>query len=626
MCGIAGHFSKYGTTQHFEPVLKSFKHRGPDQTVVTKFPHLTIGSNRLAINDLSNGNQPFYNTDKNVIVFYNGEIYNYLELRYKLEKSGFTFKSHVDGEVIPYLYLKYGESFAEHLDGMFAISLYDLREDKLLLTRDIAGEKPLYYSQPNSDTMYFSSTIMSLLKFPEIDQSLNLQAIWDLPTFLWIPEPSTIFEAISAVMPGETIVHDGVSTKKLKYELPLLNLTNLKYAEKIELTQEIVTKSIKSTLMSDVPIGSFLSSGLDSSIVTAIASENVEELHTFTIAFQEGKDPIHGSLNEAPLAAHFAKKLGTIHHEILVTPDSIFEDLGDFVKFADQPFAVTSGMGVKRIAKEANLLGVKVLLSGDGADELFGGYSWYEHLIALTNAQPGVVRNIRQTPISNFSSNSISNSDKVAMLAKYDLPTQAWALHYYASEFDKSQIFSKDIGNQIESSMKYFDHFKEIENPGPIDFINHDREMYLPQEMLRKVDRMTMAHSVEGRVPFVTKDVMSLAKSLEFASLVNGRNLKHILRESFKNKLPKHIIERNKHGFNFPIEQWLRSNWSNLIIETFGRESQIVSQGIVSDKSMKYTQELLMDKDKLNGHTIFAFIVLEQWLKEFGKEQNHVNC
>jgi len=379
----------------------------------------------------------------------------------------------------------------------------------------------------------------------------------------------------------------------------------------IEETRHVVTKAIHSRLLSDVPVGSFLSSGIDSSIVTSIASQKLPNLKTFTIGFEDLADPYHGRADESKSAEKFAESLGLEHCTIRVKADVFKEDLINFCVYGDQPFSVSSGLGILSIARAARESGVKVLLCGDGADECFGGYSWYLHLGQRNNGQ-GLIDKDKDISFQNF---GLDLSKRLKHINRYSSQKKAWAWHYYASELEKSQLFNPEYFETVDSSLRKFYEFKSDAIWEPEDYIKQDRQFYFPNEMLRKVDRMTMAFSVEGRAPFAAPSVLAHADKLKYSHLIRDNSLKWILRRAFSNLLPEEICFRPKHGFNVPIDHWLKNEWHHLVDETFDTHSALWRLGLIHKKSKETAKQLLFDPERLNGHTIFSFVMLNLWLE-----------
>jgi len=614
MCGIAGY--RVGQmVDHgiLEKMVKALYHRGPDSEGYYSTPDYSAGMCRLRVNDLATGDQPLYSEDKSIVLFYNGEIYNYPQIRKNLESKGYHFRTRSDGEVICHLYSEIKENLFELLDGMFAVALWIVPEQKLILARDIPGEKPLYYIQLSDTELVFASEIKSLLSFPGWDHTLNMQALWDYPTYLWVPEPQTVFQSVMALPRGNVLISDNEGIRVYAYRNKF-NQQSIDLDEDcvIEETRRVVTESIHSRLLSDVPVGSFLSSGLDSSIITTVAARVLPDLTTFTIGFDDIADPYHGTTDESKFAEKYAKALGLKHHTIFVTAEDFKRDLLTFCVHGDQPFAVSSGLGILSVARSAYENGIKVLLSGDGADECFGGYSWYHYLQSSDIYHNNV--NQKDGNIS-FQHIGVKLDDRLDAIKSYSPAKQAWAWHYFASEDEKHSLFNKDYFENTQSSLRFFNDFSSKRYWAPEDFIKHDREFYLPFEMLRKVDRMTMAFSVEGRTPFAAPAVLAHVDKLKYQHLINRNNLKCVLRKAFAPILPKDIITRPKHGFNVPIDHWLKNDWADMVDETFEPGSSLMKQGMIHKDSHDIAIRMLNDPLKLNGHTIFSFIMLNLWLE-----------
>jgi asparagine synthase (glutamine-hydrolysing) len=616
MCGIAGYLSRKSLNEKtISRMLEAIRHRGPDESSEYHFDNYHVGMTRLAINDSAHGSQPLRNGNRKVVVMYNGEIYNSPQLREQLEAKGYSFRTRSDGEVICHLYDEYKENLFGLLDGMFAIALWDESCRTLLLARDSMGEKPLYYSKLKSGDVVFASEIKAFRYFEGIDLTLNRQALWDYPTFLWIPEPATVYNEIAAIPRKHFLKVTSDSINLIHYELQLNNesLSPLDDNEAIVETRRIVDEAVRSRLLADVPIGSFLSGGLDSSIVTALAIRELGAIDTFSVSFDKIADPYHGVSDESEAAASFAQKLGSNHHTIRVTANSFRESLDHFCFNGDQPFAVSSGLGVLAVAKEAKKNDIKVLLSGDCADELFGGYSWYSKLeLPISSGQ-----NLFDQGVISYQNFGLTEYERLNFLAGYTAQQRAWAWHYYADEREKGAIFSREWQEGLSSSLRFFSNFDLADKWEPIQYVLQDRDFYLPNEMLRKLDRMTMAYSVEGRVPFAAPAVVRHAKRLNYSQMVRGESLKWVLRKAYADILPQEIIDRPKHGFNVPIDHWLQNEWHDLFKETFSPESALYKHGMLSEHAYTVAQNMLRDKERLNGHTLFCFMTLNRWLEKF---------
>jgi len=617
VCGIAGYITNRPVANEvLDQMVESLRHRGPDSKGIHRSGSYAGGMRRLSINGIETGDQPLYNKDSSVVVFYNGEIYNYQELKRDLEARGYQFKTGSDGEVICHLYDEHGIEAFSRLDGMFAIAVWSEIDKKLILVRDLPGEKPLYYSELPAGGIVFGSELRVFKYFPALSLSLDYQALWDFPSFLWIPEPNTVYKEVKAVPKGYYLVFDESGCNLQSFpnrfadDLPDIS----SWDDLVDLTRKTVTDAVRSRLLSEVPVGSFLSSGLDSSIISTIAQQELGNLTTFSIGFENIHDPYHGNADESSAAKEYSKHIGTKHYEIRVTANDFRDELPTFCEYADQPFGVSSGLGILFVAKAARERGIKTLLSGDGADELFGGYSWYEHLASPLLSQNHDVYEY-QYPVS-FQNFGLSIENRLKVLANYSGPRRAWAWHYYAAEEEKRRIFSKEIFAEINDSNKHFSKFNPDLNWQPQDFIRQDRDFYLHNEMMRKLDRMTMAYSVEGRAPFVAPVLLGLANKLDYKHMIKGSVLKPVLRMAFSGLLPEDVKVRPKHGFNVPIDHWLKGDWRDLMEETFSIDSTLSKNGLISKDAAVIARDMILNKERLNGHTIFCYIMLNMWLDQ----------
>jgi len=593
-------------------MVEALFHRGPDDDGYHRDGPFSGGMRRLSINDVAGGHQPLFNADRSVALLYNGEIYNYGALRRELEARGHRFRTRSDGEVICHLYEHCGEELFERLDGMFAAALWIAPQRRLILARDLPGEKPLYYSRLRDGAVAFASEVTALRQFPGLDLELNHQAIWDFPTFLWIPEPATIYRHIEALPRGHLLIADDSGARVRPYRNCFNREPLAGHSDELVIaeTRRVVEQAVRSRLLSDVPVGSFLSGGLDSSIAATIAARELDSLDTFSVGFEDVDDPQHGRADESAAAAATARRIGSRHHAIHVTASSFRSELDRFCRHGDQPFAVSSGLGILAVAKAARERGIKVLLSGDGADECFGGYSWYAYIPAAVASSTRVPEGI--VSYQNF---GLPIEARLSAIAALPNDARAWAWHYYAHEREKRALFGAEFRAGLASSLRHF-HGYRPEPWQPVDFVAQDRDFYFPNEMLRKVDRMAMAYSVEGRVPFAAPAVLSHAAKLRFDQMVGpDGTLKRVLRRAFDDVLPPEVIARPKHGFNVPIDHWLREEWADLLQETFCADSALQRLRLVAPDAGEVARAMLRDPQRLNGHTIFCMIMLNAWLE-----------
>jgi asparagine synthase (glutamine-hydrolysing) len=323
-------------------------------------------------------------------------------------------------------------------------------------------------------------------------------------------------------------------------------------------------------------------------------------------------DPYHGKADESAQAEETANRIGSRHHTMRVTAKDFRDSLESFCWYGDQPFAVSSGLGILHIARKARENGIKVLLSGDGADECFGGYSWYRHL-----QKQGTDFNMENNEEHILFSHDIG-IDEETRLEQVSLlpgPLRARAWHYYGTEADKRKLFGRSFLEGLKSSTRIFSDWKHESSWTPENFVSQDRDCYLPLEMLRKVDRMTMAHSVEGRTPFTSPSVLALSERISYPMMTKTGTLKRVLRRAYSDILPKSILHRPKHGFNVPIDLWLRGEWKDLLMEAFSKQSALSHEGIIGSDSAEVALAMSRNPRRLNGHTLFCFIMLNLWLE-----------
>ncbi|MGE4398774.1 MAG: asparagine synthase (glutamine-hydrolyzing) [Campylobacterales bacterium] len=573
MCGI------FGVTGEFErsktkDVIASMGHRGPDGNGIKDFGGCLLAHVRLAIIDpLPEADQPFLSDDGLAAIVFNGEIYNYKEL---ISAYGLTVKTSSDTEVVLRLYEKFGVECARLLDGMFAFAIWDDKQKRLFAARDIAGEKPFYYAKL-ADSFVFGSTTESILASGCMGNvRISRQAIWDFFSFLWVPQPNTIFEGIYALMPGHTLLIDGDEMRITPYS----NKFDDDYKKNInEFVRQKVEKTIADRLMSDVPIGAFLSGGVDSSIVCAVAAESKKDFPTFSVGFEDDHDVYSGYADETKYAIQVSERLQTKHTAIRVGAKDFEELLDDFVLYADQPFAVVSGLGVLAVAKEAKNQGVKVLLSGDGADEIFGGYGWHIKV--------------------RYSDQNAFSADK----------PKGW--HYYVTETQKRSFLSKIFFDSCDSSTRLL--VKDPLKAQPKEFLKHDMEFYLKNEMMTKLDRMTMAYGVEGRAAFVSPKLLGFADSVSYDELLPTEETKYLLKNAFSDMLPVDILSRPKHGFNPPIDYWMKNEWRGLLEDALSEQSYLYRLGIIDDGSVAAFWDFF-ESERGGGTLGFCFVVLNKWL------------
>ena len=569
MCGITGmlNFDKakgadIGLLNRMTDILA---HRGPDDRGVFIDNNLGLGFRRLSIIDLSShAHQPMCNEDETVYLVCNGEIYNFQELRKALEGKGHVFKSHTDIEVIIHAYEEYGAGCLEYIDGMFAFAIWDRKKHELFLARDRFGIKPLHYACKNG-IFTFASEIKSLLCVPETTRDMDEQALWNYCSLMHIPAPQTIYRDIKKFLPSQAmIVKEDGSRKTWQYWDMRIKEDDAGTERKwIEELSALFERSIKTHLVADVPIGCFLSGGIDSGAITAYASKiRKEPIKTYSMSFIDDGD----EFDESPMQRLIADTFQTEHHEIRVKPD-ILDVVGLLTQECDEPFAVPSAIGLYHVSRLASR-DVKVVLSGDGGDELFAGYSprydrdrlfyWAgsnkSSAKKLLRAMAGLIpaRSEKISPLRKIRKalefSSMSDSERYACM-----------LSIYSAEA-KMALFQEDFIRRIDSS-SINEYYDGLWNAFRLNRINqrlyYDIKTSLADEMLTKMDRCTSMVSIEGRVPFLDKSFAECAMKVPARLKYSHGNGKKIFKKLLNGILPDRVLNGRKKGFNVPVNKWM---------------------------------------------------------------------
>ncbi|MCX8083995.1 MAG: asparagine synthase (glutamine-hydrolyzing) [Calditerrivibrio sp.] len=566
-------------------VIQSLIHRGPDYQNSFNFNYNDINifvcHTRLKIIDLSDkANQPM--SKNGVYVLFNGEIFNYVELKHRY---GLKCETNSDTEVILLLYQKFERDFFKLLDGMFSIVIIDIKKGLLIFGRDKMGEKPLYlYHDRAKNVLIISSKIQTIISSTKyIKFGLNYQAIYDLLTFSFIPENYTIFRNIFAVQRGFYGVYD-----MNKYSLDYLKIDfcvdPVDKRDLIKTTEELVLKNIVNRSISDVKIGSFLSGGLDSTIVSILLNRLYGKINTFSVGFKDNFDVYHKFSNESYFSDLVSDYIKSEHYKLMLGEKDFLENLDSFVDFSDQPFGSISGIGIMLLSKLAKDVGVKVIISGDGADELFGGYIW--HLKAKYNYQSYI----------------------------FHYKPKGW--HYYCFDNEKKFFLNMELFKDCASSNRFL--MTDWKRANPKYFIDLDREFYLPNEMMVKLDRMTMAYGVEGRAGFISNELLKFSESLVYSEVLPTSEPKFLLKRAFRRIIPEKILNREKHGFNPPIGYWIRQKkkfYDEIKFVFNSKESLLIKSGIVKTGNA-FMQILDKNPDRLSI-SAFSMLVLNRFLEKY---------
>jgi asparagine synthase (glutamine-hydrolysing) len=586
MCGIAGIASSKGAPD-LEAVARmsaTLVHRGPDDEGLFHRGPVALAARRLSIIDLAHGHQPIANEDGSVVVVQNGEIYNHRELRRELERAGHRFATACDTEVLVHLYEEHGEGFVERLRGMFAVALWDDPQRRLLLARDRFGIKPLYYRHVDGD-ISFASELKAMLKQPGFSRAIDPQAIAAYLAFNSIPAPRTIFAEACKLPPGHLLSWRDGEVELSRYArpspAPAGQVRSESTAELAAELRDVLADSIRAHLVADVPVGVLLSGGVDSGGITALAAaEAGEGVKTFSIGFEES------GFDELARARLVAERFGTEHHELVVRPDAV-ELLPKLVEAFDEPFGDSSALPTYLVSELASSE-VKVALSGEGGDELFGGY--YTYVADLLAPRLGGLAALASPLIEALPSSDARvgfdyKAKRFARAAR--LPPlerhHAWK-EIFAVERRAALLGGRDPG--WDPLDLYRERYAETEGAEPLARMQDvDLGIYLVDDLLVKTDRLSMAYSLELRVPFLDRRVAEFALALPTALKVRGVAKKRLLRRALAPLLPRQVVHGRKQGFSIPLAAWLRGP-----LEPFAREvlspATLARQGLLDSTAV----------------------------------------
>ncbi len=568
MCGIVGYLDLKGEECNRELLAAmndQIIHRGPDDEGYYFSHELGFGFRRLSIIDLSKGHQPLANEDDTVWLLFNGEIYNYKELRKDLLDKGHEFKTETDSEVIVHLYEEYGTEFVKMLRGMFAIAIWDNSLRRLLLARDLFGIKPLYYAVDDG-FLAFGSEIKSLLKIPEVSREVDREAFWNYLTFQYVPEPRTMFEGVKKLPPAHFLLYEDGKWEITRYDQLDFQPHDLPLSYFVEGTLDVLRDSVRMHMNSDVPRGAFLSSGVDSSAIVALLKE-IEEVQTFTVGFEGA-----GGQSELEFAKETARLLGTTHRDTVISAKQYWEMLPRLVYHQDEPVADPSAIALYFVAELASQY-VTVVLSGEGADEIFGGYTIYREPLSLKMFDK-IPSGMRKT-LGDFAELLPFGMKGRGFLLRGSKPLEErfFGNAYLFSERDKQAFVSinpeqEQIKRSTDITKIYYD---QAQNHDPITKMQLlDLHTWLPGDILMKADKMTMANSLELRVPFLDKEVFQFAAQIPSEYRFLNGTTKNVLREAVRSILPKEVAQRKKLGFPVPLRKWLREDFYEPVRELIG--------------------------------------------------------
>jgi asparagine synthase (glutamine-hydrolysing) len=635
MCGICGklNFNRQEPVDSglLRRMMELIYHRGPDGGGEYLCGPVGLGHRRLSIIDLNTGDQPMCNEDGTVWVVYNGEIYNFLELRADLEKLGHKFKSATDTEVIIHLYEELGEESVERLRGMFAFALWDERQQKLLLARDRVGIKPIYYVNTGK-ALVFGSEIKSLIADPSVERRINPQSIDRFLTYYYLPGSETLFKDILKLDPGHYLtVKNGQVAMRQYWDLQFaVGSQDMNFEEAVEKLRALLRRTVKDHMISDVPVGVLLSGGVDSTGVLRYAAEQTDKpLHTFTIGF-DGQ----GFADERPYARLASEKYRTVHRELTMTAEDFRDFLPKYIWHMEEPICEPPAVALYFVSKLARESSVKVLLSGEGGDEAFGGYQNYRNLLLLERMKSalGPARGMLRYGFLALKRIGLSRFHRYACLVEPNLSQyylSRTATPYSGFNQLKNALYSNEFKETLltppsnhpihQPANQLISHFfyKQQHQPPLNQMLYVDTKTWLPDDLLVKADKMTMATSVELRVPLLDFQVLEYAASLSQDFKVRGWSTKRVLKEALKDSVPREILERKKTGFPVPYEKWLRTELKDYVHDTL--LSPTSNLGAFFHK--KKILELLNSYQ--NGAAlsaeVFCLLMIELWHQRFAR-------
>ncbi|MBW3016860.1 asparagine synthase (glutamine-hydrolyzing) [Candidatus Woesearchaeota archaeon] len=592
MCGIAGF--NWDDKKLVMKMAAVQKHRGPDDSGFYNDKNVSLGHSRLSIIDLSEkGKQPMSNEDGSLLVVYNGEIYNFQEIRNDLEKKGHKFSSKTDTEVIVHAYEEYGASCLDYFNGMFAFCIYDMNKKQLFLARDRIGIKPLYYYF-NKGKFIFASEIKAIVECSDVERKVNIDAFNNFISLRYNPIKETIFEGVERLFAGHYMVFD-LQKKTIevdKYWDITINPIHKSKSFFVSHIRSLLSDSVEKRLISDVPLGVYLSGGLDSSAIVAMMSKlskgSGDSIKTFSVGFRHGEH-----VDELPYAKAVSDRFSTDHKDFLIEPD-VIKTLPQIIWHLDEPCADPALIPVFFLSEYAKK-SVTVILTGDGGDELFAGYDQYKFLVtanklrhipsvvsakiapALIRATPNPILNMLYKHSASMGKEGIKRFTKFISKIKNDKAGAYYELISIFDDDERKQLVNEKSLKEInynEIGKQYFSDKQNFTN----QLLRFDTKRLLPESYLMKTDRMTMAHSVEARVPFLDHRMAELAFSIPPSYKLNGMTTKYILKQALHSHLPKDIITRKKQSFHVPVEEWIEKDLKHVFEEMLS-EKAIKSQG-----------------------------------------------
>ncbi len=601
MCGIVGLVTKKEKENTIKLMNDRIKHRGPDGEGYFIDNDVALGHRRLSIIDLSTGNQPMFNEDESVVTVFNGEIYNYQELKEELKKLGHDFKTKSDTEVLVHGFEEWYTDLPKHLRGMFAFAIYDKNKKELFLARDNFGIKPLYYAKMN-DTFMFASEIKSFLDVPDFKKEFNESILETYLEFSFVPTNETFFKGVYRLDAGCSLLYKDEDIKINKYFKLDFKEEDMSFEDAVKNISTVMKDSVDKHLISDVEVGSFLSSGIDSSYIVSLAKPD----KTYTVGYENKK------YDETMYAKDLANKLGIKNESKIITKEEYLENISKIMYHLDEPTSDPAAISLYFVAKLASK-DLKVVLSGEGADEFFGGYNYYREEVdyKFYNKLPYCIRHAIGKIASIFPEGRGFNF----LVRRGEKLENSYigVNRNFSTKMAKKVLKSSYDLKAIDVTKDVYNEFKNYSNIDKMQAI--DINFWLMKDILLKADRMTMASSIEGRVPFIDKEVFKVASHLPFDYKVTKENTKVALREAAKEVIPTEAYKKKKLGFPVPVREWIKE----------GNFKEEVERALNSEIAKKYFNiDILnkMFKEHVDGKkdnyrkiwTIYTFI---KWYEVF---------
>ena len=622
MCGIVGTYTKNGVSkellQKAKSSLSSIVHRGPDFSALWNNEKTVLGHARLSIIDTSEAsNQPFIDASGKYVLVFNGEIFNYKELKHSLTADGISFNTEGDAEVFLELYKLKKEKAFEEMKGFFSAAIYNTVTHELCLVRDRFGVKPLYF-QLGQEHVVFGSEISAIRQMID-SQKLNYAALSVYFQLNYIGGSNSIFSEINKIPPGHfALATDDNFTLKPYYSLRS-SIANVKTSPDQNTLYELLENSVNDRLIADVPVGSFISGGIDSTIITGLASKIKPDLATFCLGFKD-----NAWYDESKYAEIAAKHFKTSHQTFLVDEEEMLSELDSFLDSIDEPFADSSALNVYVLCKKTSKH-VKVVLSGDGADEIFGGYNkhravWLSNnskMHQLVSTSIPLLKLFLPSSRNSLIGNSIRQMDKFNRICKLSFKEQYWELASITSEeealarFKNKTLFSN--GKKLKQEL--LDGLEE--SSGINSMLTKDVELVLEGDMLVKADRMSMRHGLEIRNPFLDHKLVEWALSVSDTEKINGKSGKIILKKTFNKLIPETLIHRKKHGFEIPLHRWMNTHLKNRIENNYLGKEFIMEQGLFDyDEIVKLKGKLFSKNPGDAPSKVWAIIIFNHWYQK----------